>query len=45
MGNNGDRQFIKEFVSQYFVFVFCVGPAITHRVYCSLPRLIVQTPL
>jgi hypothetical protein len=28
-----------------FVFVFCVGPAITHRMYCSLPRLIVLTPL
>jgi hypothetical protein len=25
-----------------FVFVFCVGPAVTHRMYCSLPRLIVQ---
>jgi hypothetical protein len=28
-----------------FVFVFCVGPAVTHRMYCSLPRLIVLTPL
>jgi hypothetical protein len=27
------------------VFVFCVGPAVTHRIYCSLPRLIVLTPL
>jgi hypothetical protein len=28
-----------------FFFVFCVGPAVTHRMYCSLPRLIVLTPL
>jgi hypothetical protein len=28
-----------------FVFFFCVGPAVTHRMYCSLPRLIVLTPL
>jgi hypothetical protein len=28
-----------------FVFVFCVGLAVTHRMYCSLPRLIVLTPL
>jgi hypothetical protein len=37
-----------EFLSLFvfvFVFVFCVGPAVTHRMYCSLPRLIVLTPL
>jgi hypothetical protein len=28
-----------------FVIVFCVGPTVTHRMYCSLPRLIVLTPL
>jgi hypothetical protein len=28
-----------------FVFVFRVGPAVTQRMYCSLPRLIVLTPL
>jgi hypothetical protein len=28
-----------------FVFVFSVGPAVTHRMYCSLPRLIVLTQL
>jgi hypothetical protein len=28
-----------------FVFVFSVGQAVTHRMYCSLPRLIVLTPL
>jgi hypothetical protein len=26
-------------------FVFCVGPAVTHRTYCNLPGLIVLTPL
>jgi hypothetical protein len=26
------------------VFVFCMGPAVSHRMYCSLPRLIVLTP-
>jgi hypothetical protein len=30
---------------QGFVFVFRVGLAATHRMYCSLPRLIVLTPL
>jgi hypothetical protein len=29
----------------FFVFVFCVGPAVTHRMYCRLPRLIVLIPL
>jgi hypothetical protein len=33
------------YVIRRFVFVFCVGPAVTHRMYCSLPRLIVLTPL
>jgi hypothetical protein len=28
-----------------FVFVFCVGSAVTHRIYCSLLRLIVLTPV
>jgi hypothetical protein len=28
-----------------YVLVFCVGPAVTYRMYCSLPRLIVLTPL
>jgi hypothetical protein len=28
-----------------FVFVFCVWPAVTHRMYCSLPRLILLIPL
>jgi hypothetical protein len=33
------------FVSVIFVvFVFCVGPAFTHRMYCGLLRLIVLTP-
>jgi hypothetical protein len=27
------------------LFVFCVGLAVTHQVYCSLSRLIVLTPL
>jgi hypothetical protein len=29
----------------FFIFVFCVGPAVTHRMYCSLSRLIVLTLL
>jgi hypothetical protein len=31
--------------SNVFVFVFRVGPAVTHRMYCSLPRHTVLTPL
>jgi hypothetical protein len=38
--------FVFVFVSVFvFVFVFRVGPAVTHRIYCSLPRLIVLTTL
>jgi hypothetical protein len=29
----------------HLVFVLCVGPADTHRMYCSLPRLLVLIPL
>jgi hypothetical protein len=29
----------------HFIIIFCVGPAVTHRMYCSLSRLIVLTPL
>jgi hypothetical protein len=31
--------------SGIFVFAFCVRPAVTHRMYCSVLRLIVLTPL
>jgi hypothetical protein len=30
---------------EHFAFVFCVWPAVTHRMYCSRLRLIVLTPL
>jgi hypothetical protein len=35
-----------EFGQQFSrLFVFCVGPAVTHLMYCSLSKLIVLTPL
>jgi hypothetical protein len=33
------------FMSNGFIFVFCVGLAVIHRMYCSLSRLPVLTPL
>jgi hypothetical protein len=32
-------------MSKWIVFVFCVGSAVTHQIYCSLSRLTVLTPL
>jgi hypothetical protein len=37
--------YLPTYLLTYFVSVFCVGPAVTHRMYCSLPRLIVLNAL
>jgi hypothetical protein len=37
--------FVKSHTIPFFVFVFCVGPAVTRRMYCSFSRLIVLYPL